>query len=92
MVGIACYKVEPDQESSAEPAVLVEDNYQGRGVGKQLLSALYQQGVKMGVKSFVSYVHPANHKMLQLIKNCGLPSQSKYADGLTKIQISLNPA
>lgn len=72
VIALAYYRVNPDEPSTAEPAVLVEDNYQGRGLGKQIIIALYQIAIQEGQTSFDMFIHPANYRVFQIIKSSGL--------------------
>jgi GNAT superfamily N-acetyltransferase len=89
VIALAYYRVDPDNPSTAEPAVLVEDSLQGRGLGKQMVMALYQRAVQNGLVSFDTFIHPGNYRMLQMIKNSGLKYESKYCDGMQKVRIWL---
>ncbi len=90
VVGVACYQVNPQNPSTAEPAVLVEDSYQGCGLGKKIILALCQHAIQRGIKSFDTYIHPVNHRMLAIIKGSGLNYESRYSDGLKEIRVWLN--
>ena len=92
IVAMACYGVDPDDPTSAEPAVLVEDCYQGRGLGRRILWELYEKAVRNGVEKFVCYTHPMNQRVLCLIEGCGLPYESRCVDGLIEIQVFLKSA
>jgi GNAT superfamily N-acetyltransferase len=89
VIALAYYRVDPDNPSTAEPAILVEDSFQGCGLGKQIVMALYQKAVLNGVESFDTFIHTGNYRMLQIIKNSGLKYESKYCDGMQKVRIWL---
>jgi RimJ/RimL family protein N-acetyltransferase len=89
VVAMACYMVHPDDPTTAEPAVLVEDSYQGRGVGKQMLLALCQHAEHMGLETFACFTLLANHRVMRLIKGCGLRYQSRYSEGVNEIRVRL---
>jgi GNAT superfamily N-acetyltransferase len=91
VVGMACYKVDPLDPATAEPAILVEDRYQGRGLGKKMILALLRQARTMGLETFVSYVDLTNRKVLCMVKGCGLPHESRYSYGMMEIRVSLQP-
>lgn len=90
VIGIAYYCVNPQNPKSAEPAILVEDAHQGCGVGKKLLNSLFQHAIKLGVKEFICYADPANHRVLNLIERCGMNSEIKYCHGMKEIRVRLN--
>lgn len=89
IVAIACYRGEAQNPASAEPAILVEDAYQGRGLGKRFFLALCDQAARRGVKVFESYAHPNNQAVMHMIEKCGLSFESKYNQGLKEIRIRL---
>jgi hypothetical protein len=89
VIALAYYRIDPDNPSTAEPAILVEDSFQGCGLGKQIVMALYQEAVQNGLESFDTFVHPANYRMFQMIKSSGLQFENKYCDGMQKVQIWL---
>lgn len=89
--GIACYRIDPANPTLAEPAILVEDDYQGCGLGKQIVSALCRRAIQAGVNTFVSYIHPVNQRVLRMIQSSGLPYECRYTDGLKKVSVRLSP-
>jgi GNAT superfamily N-acetyltransferase len=89
IVAVACYQKDTGDPSKAEPAVLVEDSYQGRGLGKQILIELGQDAVQNGVESFDTFINPANFRVVNLIQGSGLPYECKYCDGLKQIRVCL---
>jgi len=90
MVGLACYRIDKDNPNVAEPAILVEDNFQGRGIGKQLISALFRHAVSKRLEAFISFIDPANRKVFNMVMNSGLPYICKYIDGMKEIRMSLS--
>lgn len=90
VIGIAYFCVEPQNPGSAEPAILVEDNYQGCGFGRQLLQHLCQHASMLGVTEFNCYTHPANSRVLSLIQGSGLRFERKYDQGMNRIRVWLN--
>jgi GNAT superfamily N-acetyltransferase len=91
VIAMACYCVEAHDSTTAEPAVLVEDSYQGRGVGKRMLLALWQQAREMGLEVFECFTDLANHRVLRLIKGSGLRYESRYSQGVREIRVWLKP-
>ena len=89
IVALAFYCRDPKDPTLAEPAMLVEDRYQGCGLGKKIMSAIYKDAACAGIKSFISFIHPVNHKVLGLIKGSGLQYNCKYNQGLKEVTIRL---
>ncbi|MGD9092476.1 MAG: GNAT family protein [Anaerolineales bacterium] len=90
VIAIACYRVNPDDPSSAEPAVIVEDRFQGCGLGKRITLSLCQAAIQKGLQTFDTYIHPANARVLRLIKGSGMPHQQRYRDGLKEVRVWLS--
>jgi GNAT superfamily N-acetyltransferase/acyl CoA:acetate/3-ketoacid CoA transferase beta subunit len=66
-------------KNEAEFALLVQDDYQGRGVGTFLLNHLMRIAKSKGVKRFIAYVHPQNQKMVRFIHKTGKVVESHLA-------------
>ena len=66
LVGVARYEpAEP--EATGEVAFVLEDGYQGRGLGVVLLDELLRAGTERGLKRFRADVLGENHRMLRLL-------------------------
>ena len=89
VIAIAYFQKDPNNPLTAEPAVLVEDSYQGCGLGKQILLVLCQEAVQNGVEAFDTFIDPANYRIMRLIQGSGLQFESKYCDGLKKVRLWL---
>jgi GNAT superfamily N-acetyltransferase len=68
VVGVARYDRSPDDGSTAEVAVLVEDAWQGVGLGRQLLSAIADLARRHGVRTVTATVQADNDRMVWLIR------------------------
>jgi GNAT superfamily N-acetyltransferase len=69
--GIARYIRSKEDPSSAELAVVVVDDWQGKGVGTRLASALAERAREEGVSVFTALVLAENDAMLRLAKDVG---------------------
>lgn len=87
IVGLAYYIVSGPE--AAEPALMVEDRYQGQGVGKQLLRHLTELAVAQGAYFFDAYVLPTNKPMIHLLYKTGLVVQNKLDYGTREIRVQL---
>lgn len=65
IIGHAMY-VRLEDATEAEMAILVEDRWQSRGVGRSLLSELARRATLQGVETFVGEVLVENRRMLDL--------------------------
>ena len=61
----------PDRPDIAEFAVTVIDEFQGQGVGRQLLGQLRQTAAAQGIGILRGYVLPSNQRMLRLCRQFG---------------------
>ena len=68
VVGVARYDRSPADPASAEFAIVVEDAWQGMGVGRQLLVRLIDLARDRGVAVLTATVQPDNERVLGLIR------------------------
>lgn len=67
LIGVARY-VYDEQAREAEIAIVVEDRWQGRGVGTRLLGELVGYAEGRGIRRFRGYVLADNLRMLKLLR------------------------
>jgi RimJ/RimL family protein N-acetyltransferase len=89
VIAMACYCILPRDPTKAEPAILVEDSCQGRGLGRRLFLNLCRRANQMGVETFECFTHPENRQVLRLIKGCGLRYECAYSQGVRDIRVWL---
>jgi GNAT superfamily N-acetyltransferase/AcrR family transcriptional regulator len=66
----------PDDTSEAEVALIVEDDWQGRRLGRVLLGHLIDVARRLGFTTLVAYVLAENRGMLRLLDGTGLDWQT----------------
>jgi acetyltransferase len=69
-IGVARY-VRTQGSDTAEIAVVVSDEWQGKGIGCKLLKDLRDFARQTGIKHLEARVLPDNRRMLELAKNLG---------------------
>jgi len=79
IVGVARYAVEPDNLLH-EFAVVVADEWQGQGIGRTLLTDLFNYASQHGLRRLVGTVFPGNERMLTLARHLGLKVNTSTAD------------
>ncbi|MGH7316006.1 MAG: GNAT family N-acetyltransferase [Candidatus Rokuibacteriota bacterium] len=85
LIGVGRY--EPSEEpDTAEVAFVVEDGWQGRGLGGILLEAVLQAADARGVRRFRAYVLADNHRMLRLLSTRTQVEDRKTEDGVTGLR------
>jgi acyl-CoA hydrolase/GNAT superfamily N-acetyltransferase len=65
--------------NQAEFGLLVQDDYQGKGIGTFLLNHLMRIAKSKGVDAFIAYVHPRNQPMIRFIHKTGKVVESKMS-------------
>jgi len=70
IVGVARYLVNPGGES-AEFAVVVADDWAGRGLGSRLMNGICEVARSKGVQRIEGFILANNHNMLKLMKDLG---------------------
>jgi GNAT superfamily N-acetyltransferase len=60
IVGVARYIALPDDPEAAEVAIAVEDDWQGRGIGRRLMTELVDRAREEGVRRLLAYVGAEN--------------------------------
>lgn len=92
-IGLAYYVIEDvTYPISAEPAFVVDDWYQGQGVGTHLFEVLRQTAVAHQVKAFNAVMHPANSSMMRIFERSGLPLRQCRGYGEREVHIRLQPS
>jgi len=90
IIGVARYGVadlsEPDE---ADAAIVVQDSYQGRGLGTQLLAQLIAHARAVGIKYFIANVDSMNTMMLKLIQRANLTTEMKLKSGVWDIRVRI---
>ncbi|MBM4089461.1 MAG: GNAT family N-acetyltransferase [Planctomycetes bacterium] len=74
---------------TAEVALVVEDEYQGVGVGSLLLRHLIRVARDGSIVRFVAFLHASNFRMYRVLLNSGLPMQGHTEDGITEVTLWL---
>jgi GNAT superfamily N-acetyltransferase len=87
-IGVARYvRTGPGE---AEPAVVVADDWQGRGVGRNLLEALADRARDEGVTVFRAPVLARNERALGLLRRLG-PSRTTRMGREVEVEIRIGP-
>ena len=66
LVGVGRYEPS-DEEGTGEVAFVLEDGYQGQGLGAILLDEVVRAGTERGLARFRAHVLGENHRMLRLL-------------------------
>jgi GNAT superfamily N-acetyltransferase len=88
IVGHAIY-VRSDSGHDAEFALVVEDRWQSRGVGKLLLSELAERARHRGVETFTGEVLGENRRVLRLLNAVFVEVNHLMKDGVYHVRVPL---
>ena len=70
-IGVARYVRDPERPDTAEVAVTVIDDWQGRGLGTLLLDVIGARARQEGITSFTAVVLATNHTVMGLLGQLG---------------------
>lgn len=87
IVGVARFDRSAEDPSRAEIAILVEDAWQGRGLGKALLRLLTRRAADEGIETFTASVLGENQRMLALTRNLTRPRRTTIDHGEWNLEI-----
>jgi GNAT superfamily N-acetyltransferase len=89
---VAVVRYEREGESgAAEYAALVEDRFQGRGLGIGLTRRLIEAARENGIGRLHAMVMRENIGMLSLLRSLDLPERKHWEDGTEHIEVDLQP-
>ncbi|BCJ72956.1 GNAT family N-acetyltransferase [Catellatospora sp. IY07-71] len=91
LVAVGRYERLGEGAHEAEVAFVVEDAYQGRGVGSVLLEHLAAAAADAGITRFVAEVLPENGAMLRVFTDAGYEVNRRYADGVVTLTFPVAP-
>jgi GNAT superfamily N-acetyltransferase len=87
IVGIAYYIM--SGQKTAEAAFLVEDSYQGQGIGKRLIKHLRREAIRQGICFFDAYVLPTNSVPFHLLNSIGRLITSRLSYGTREMRVQI---
>jgi GNAT superfamily N-acetyltransferase len=88
IVGVARYVRMPEQPQRAEASVAVVDDWQGRGLGRELLERLVTRAREEGVLRFVAFIQADNRRAVEVMSHLGPTTTSSRGD-LVELDIEL---
>lgn len=88
IVAHAGWEREAERPERAEVALVIDDGFQGRGLGTILLGQLAESARAQGVELLVAEVLPANHRMIQVLRDSGFGVRTRSLPGVVAAEIS----
>lgn len=87
--GDARYVRLPDDPATAEAAVTIIDDWQGVGLGTELMTRLTDRAREEGVTRLVGHVLAENRPMLRLLARIGDAEQHPEGGGAVEVRLAL---
>ncbi|HEX9766762.1 MAG TPA: GNAT family N-acetyltransferase [Nitriliruptorales bacterium] len=75
-VAVARWDCDRERPEQAEIAIVVEDAYQGRGIGRRLLARLAEVAVEEGITLFTGEILAENRDMLAMLDHIGVATEA----------------
>jgi RimJ/RimL family protein N-acetyltransferase len=88
IIGVVRFDREPGTDS-AEYAAIVVDAWQGHGLGLGLTRRLIEAARARGIRSLYALVLPENLRMLNLLRDLGLPERIRFEEGVERVDVDL---
>jgi GNAT superfamily N-acetyltransferase len=89
IVGVVRYVRQPGQQT-AELALVVADQWQGRGLGRLLLHRLARLARLRRIRAFTGTVLADNLPMLQLLRSVSPGTRARWEGGLLEVEVPLS--
>lgn len=80
---------ESDQPHVAEIAIIIEDAYQGRGLGTRLIRHMVELAERLGFRELVGTVLAENAGMMRVLEMTGLTWAKKTSQGVMTVRAQL---
>ncbi len=90
IVGVGRYFIDPNSHT-AEVAFAVRDDYQGRGIGKELLAYLTYLAKRQGLLGFTAEVLAENEPMLHVFEKGGFATEKRNMAGIYEMKMTFLP-
>lgn len=86
---IAIARYEATEPEAAEMALVIEDRWQGQGIGPQLLHLLALYARRIGFTTFVANILYDNVHMLAMLRHTGFPSIHRLRAGWVEARLDI---
>jgi acetyl coenzyme A synthetase (ADP forming)-like protein len=90
LIAVAQYDRVPGSDV-AEVAFVVDDAYQGLGLGTLLLEYLASEGRRHGLKRFAADTFLENNQMVQVFRDAGFTQRSRLESGVIRVVMDIAP-
>jgi GNAT superfamily N-acetyltransferase len=91
IIAIVRYDREAGEEHAEYAAAIVEEGWQGQGVGIALTRRLIDVAWDEGVRYFYALVMGKNRRMLELLRHLDLAEEEHAEQGVKRVEVELSP-
>lgn len=88
LIGVARYEASDEEEDAAEVAIVIQDYWQGRGLGAILLNELLRAGEANGIIRFRAHVLADNRRALALLARLTDIQERKTDAGIISVLVT----
>lgn len=88
-VAVARYTCLAHRDDTCEGSIVIRDDFQGVGIGRQLFDLLVQVALAHGLRHMVLLTHADNGGMIALVQGLGVPYKGRYSAGLYEMDVQL---
>ncbi len=88
-VAVARFARLVEHEATCEASIVLRDDYQGVGIGRQLFDLLVQTAMVRGFQHMILLTHADNAGMIALVQGLGMPYEGRFSAGLYEIDLQL---
>lgn len=89
-VAVARFVCMEASTAGCEASIVVRDDFQSQGIGRQLFDLLVQAALALQLRHMVLLTHAENRAMIRLVRSLGLPFEGRYSDGLYEMDVKLS--
>ncbi|MGH7319251.1 MAG: GNAT family N-acetyltransferase [Candidatus Rokuibacteriota bacterium] len=88
LIGVVRYEASDDEEDAAEVAIVIQDGWQGRGLGTILLNELLRAAETNGIRRFRAHVLADNRRALALLSRLTDIEERKTDAGIISVLVA----
>jgi GNAT superfamily N-acetyltransferase len=88
LIAVGRYEPSGDDPVVAELAIVVQDGWQGKGVGTVLMEGLLREAAAHGITRFRAYVLGQNRRMLKLLRRCTEVVEERTERGVVELLVT----
>jgi acetyltransferase len=89
VIGLGEWHLNPGDNTQADFALLVRDEWQSQGVGTVLLKRLVELSGQNGVTTLRSEIHPTNRAMRKVLSKLTLPVSFSFESGTLEVAVKV---